>query len=120
MWQSLTHDYLSIMASSVSSKRAFSLVGITISKQCNHLNADIIEVLQCLKSFIYQDLMAQDVVSITDEEQDLDFTDEKPANQDITTLKVVDASEDLYWGADHDDGDGTAEASGHNMVIKIV
>ena len=106
--------------SQLSSKRAFSLVGITISKWHNCLDADIVEALQCLKSFIHQDLMAQDVVSINDEEQDLDFADEQPANQDITALEVVDASEDLYWGADRDDGDGVAEASGHNMVIEIV
>ena len=64
------------MASSVSSERAFSLAGITISKRRNRLDADIVEALQCLKSFIAQDLMASDMVSITDEEQDLDFADE--------------------------------------------
>ena len=105
------------MASSVSSERAFSSAGITISKWRNRLDADIVEALQCLKSFIAQDLMARDVVSITDEEQDLDFADEQPANQDITTLKVVDTSEDIYWGADHDDDDSVVEATG---VIEIV
>ena len=64
------------MASSVSSERAFSSAGITISKRRNRLDADIVEALQCLKSFIAQDLMVRDVVSITDEEQDLDFADE--------------------------------------------
>ena len=105
------------MASSVSSERAFSLAGITISKRRNRLDADIVEALQCLKSFIAQDLMARDVVSITDEEQDLDFADEQPANQDITTLEVVDTSEDIYWGADRDDDDSVVEATG---VIEIV
>ena len=64
MWQSLTCDYLSVMASSVSSERAFSPVGITISKWCNCLDANIVEALQCLKS--HQDLMLRDVVSIAD------------------------------------------------------
>ena len=105
------------MASSVSSERAFSSAGITISKRRNRLDADIVEALQCLKSFIAQDLMARDVVSITDEEQDLDFADEQPANQDITTLEVVDTSEDIYWGADRDDDDSVVEATG---VIEIV
>jgi hypothetical protein len=104
------------MASSVSSERAFSSAGITISKRRNHLDADIVEALQCLKSLIHQDLMARDVVSITDEEQDLDFADERPPNQDTTTFEVVDAGEDLYWGVDRDDGDGIAEAMGNNIV----
>jgi hypothetical protein len=106
------------MASSVSSERAFSLAGITISKRHNHLDADIVKALQCLKSFIHQDLMARDVVSIADEEHDLNFADEQPVNQDTTTFEVVD-SEDLSWGANGDEGDGIAEASGYNMDIKI-
>ena len=116
MWQSLACDYLSIMASSVLSERAFSSAGITISKCHNHLNADIIEALQCLKSLIHQDLMARDVASITEEEQDLDFADEQPANQDTTTFEVVDGSEDISWGADLDDGNGFGEVTG---IIKI-
>ena len=111
-WQSLAHDYLSIMASSVSSERAFSSAGITISKRHNRLDADIVEALQCLKSLIHQDLMMRDMVSITEEEHDLDFADEQPANQDTTTFEVVDASADITWGADLDDGDGVAEARG--------
>ncbi|KAF8433098.1 hypothetical protein L210DRAFT_960475 [Boletus edulis BED1] len=35
VWGSLTSDYLSVMATSVSSKCAFSSAGITINKQCN-------------------------------------------------------------------------------------
>ena len=80
-WQSLAHDYLSIMASSVSSERAFSSAGITISKQHNCLDADIVEALQCLKSLIHQNLMTRDMVSITEEEHDLDFADEQPDEQ---------------------------------------
>ena len=72
MWQSLACDYLAIMASSVSSERAFSSAGITICKWHNRLDADIVESLQCLKSFIHQDLMVRDVFSIADEEQELD------------------------------------------------
>ena len=40
--------------------------------------------------------------------------------QSLTTFDVVDAGEELSWGADHDDGNGIAEASGSNMVIEIV
>ena len=95
------------MASSVSSERAFSVAGITICKRRNHLDADIIESLQCLKSFILQDLMVQDVVSIAEEEQDLDDADGQLVNQDTTAIDIVDASDELLWGAD---GNGVANA----------
>jgi hypothetical protein len=45
------------MASSVSSEQAFSSVGITISKHCNHLKGDIVEALQCLKCMIRNNLI---------------------------------------------------------------
>ena len=45
------------MASSVSSEQAFSSVGITISKCCNHLKGDIIKALQCLKCMIHKNLI---------------------------------------------------------------
>jgi hypothetical protein len=51
------------MASSVSSESAFSAAGITISKRRNRLGGDIVEALQCLKSFIHQDLLFREVVS---------------------------------------------------------
>ena len=46
-WASLARDYLAIMASSVSSERAFSSAGITISKHRNRLKKDIVEAIQC-------------------------------------------------------------------------
>jgi hypothetical protein len=49
IWASLAWDYLAIMSSSVSSERAFSQGGITITKQHNWLKANIMEALQCLK-----------------------------------------------------------------------
>jgi hypothetical protein len=51
------------MASSVSSESAFSAAGITISKRWNRLGGDIVEALQCLKSFIHQDLIFHEVVN---------------------------------------------------------
>ena len=107
------------MASSVSNKQAFSSAGITICKQYNHLNANIVEALQCLKSLIHQDLMAWDVITIVDEEQELDRATSQPANQDNTTNEVVGASDktdDFDWGAGavfDEDGD-------NNMDIEIV
>ena len=45
------------MASSVSSEQAFSDAGITISKQCNWLQGDIVEALKCIKCLLHQDLL---------------------------------------------------------------
>jgi hypothetical protein len=56
-WASLARDYLSIMSSSVSSERAFSQGGITISKRRNRLKGDIVEALQCVKCAIRHDLL---------------------------------------------------------------
>ena len=104
------------MASSVSSERAFSAAGITICKWRNCLDADIVESLQCLKSFILQDLMVWDVVSIAEEEQDLDDADGQLVNQDTTAIDIVDVSDELLWGAD---GNGVADASGNDTDIFI-
>ena len=57
VWASLARDFLPIMASSVSSERAFSKAGITISKRRNRLKGDIVEALQCLKCAIHHDLL---------------------------------------------------------------
>jgi hypothetical protein len=48
------------MSSSVSSERAFSQGGITISKHRNRLKGDVVEALQCIKSGIRQDLLFRD------------------------------------------------------------
>lgn len=53
--------YLSIMATSVSSERAFSSSAITISKRHSHLTGDVVEALQCLKCFIQQDLLFREL-----------------------------------------------------------
>jgi hypothetical protein len=45
------------MASSVSSERAFSQGGITISKRRNRLKGDIVEALQCVKCALRHDLL---------------------------------------------------------------
>ncbi|KAJ7627444.1 ribonuclease H-like domain-containing protein [Roridomyces roridus] len=60
VWGSLARDYLAIMSSSVSSERAFSSAGITISKRRNRLKADVVEALQCLKCFIVRNLLFRD------------------------------------------------------------
>lgn len=57
VWASLARDYLAIMGSSVSSERAFSAAGITISKRRNRLKADIVEALQFLKCLLRKALI---------------------------------------------------------------
>ena len=69
------------MASSVSSERVFSSASITISKRHNCLDADIVKALQCLKCLIQQDLMVHTVSTLADEEQELNYKDDQPANQ---------------------------------------
>jgi len=45
------------MPPSVSSEHAFSSTGITISKCCSCLKADIIMALQCLKCMLWHELI---------------------------------------------------------------
>ena len=85
------------MASSVSSESAFSAAGITISKCRNWLEGDIVEALQCLKSFIHQDLIFREVVIATQEEEDLDAADQDPANHEANTSEVVRDGEEWSW-----------------------
>lgn len=63
------------MASSVSSERAFSSAGLTISKRRNRLQGDIVEALQCLKCMYHNDLILREVVVATEEEVDLEEMD---------------------------------------------
>jgi hypothetical protein len=55
------------MSTSVSSERAFSAAGITISKCRNRLRGDIVEALQFLKCFFRRDLLFQEDPSIASE-----------------------------------------------------
>jgi hypothetical protein len=60
------------MASSVSSERAFSSAGITISKRRNRLRRDVVEALQCLKSIYHNNLIFRDVRTAAEEEEDME------------------------------------------------
>jgi hypothetical protein len=55
------------MASSISSERAFSSAGITISKCHSRLKPDIIEALQFLKCLYHCELIFQEESSIASE-----------------------------------------------------
>jgi hypothetical protein len=89
VWGSLAQDYLSIMASSVSSEHAFSSAGITLSKWHNHLQADIVEALQFLTCFYHHDLIFREVRAFTEEEIFLD--------QDVDESGSGDTANELSW-----------------------
>ena len=57
MWASLAQDYLPIQATSVSSERAFSQGGLTISDRRSRLKGDVVEALQFLKCAIRHNLV---------------------------------------------------------------
>jgi hAT family C-terminal dimerisation region len=60
------------MASSVSSERAFSSAGITLTKRRNRLKGDIVEALQFMKCLFHQDLLFREVCTVAEEELILD------------------------------------------------
>ena len=101
------------MASSISSERAFSSAGITISKRRNHLNGDIIEALQFLKSLIHQDLMVRDFLTVAEEEEDLDYVDGQDSNKGSTPIEIVNADDNLSWDGASDDDSNDAGADGN-------
>ena len=109
------------MASSVSSKSAFSAAGITISKCWNQLEGDIVEALQCLKSLIHQDLIFREVISATQEEQDLNLVDKDPANHETNASDVVRSGEDWPWDSlvEGLKDKEVQEEVPHKLVLKI-
>ena len=71
-WASLARDYLAIMASSVSSERAFSAAGITISKRRNRLQGDIVEAIEVNKSLKHRNLLFREVLDMEQVEKELE------------------------------------------------
>ena len=84
---------MAIMLSSVSSERAFSQGGITISKRRSCLKGDIVEALQCIKCAIRHDLLFQQPApsSILELEEDSD------PEQDLGELREGSDVEDPSW-----------------------
>lgn len=60
------------MGSSVSSERAFSSAGITISKRRNRLKRDVVEALQFIKCLLRKDLIYREPQPSSILEQELD------------------------------------------------
>jgi hypothetical protein len=98
VWASLARDHLAIMASSVSSERAFSSAGITISKRRSRLKGDIVEALQFLKCLLRRDLIFCTDPSIAPE-TDLEEEDElvEDENGQLAPETVLSASWDELW-----------------------
>jgi len=80
------------MASSVSSERAFSSAGITISKRRNRLKKDIVEALQCLKCMYHNNLIFREVETVVDEEKAMDKDLEVIMDNEVNNLE-----EDFFW-----------------------
>jgi hypothetical protein len=95
VWSSLAHDYLSMMATSVSSKCAFSLSAITISKRHSCLTGNVVKALQCLKCFIQRDLLFHEL-------QDPSVLSEYGNEEDLLSSQE---DEDLEKPDDLDDSD---------------
>ena len=95
VWSSLALDYLPIMASSVSSERAFSSAGITISKRRNRLGPDLVEALQFLKCWFRRDLIFREYPTIASE-----YNVGQQAKQDEGNVSM---DEQLLEGGEDDD-----------------
>ena len=103
VWASLARDHLAIMASSVSSERAFSSAGITISKRRNRLKPDVVEALQCLKFMIKRDLFFRFDPSIAaDEMQEEEEEEEAALGLDSEVSDKNGKSWDEMWIVDND------------------
>jgi hypothetical protein len=100
VWASLALDYLAIMASSVSSERAFSAGGITLSRRRNRLKGDIVEALQVLKCAIRKELLVRPPMPSSMFEQDIGDDDDivtkldSEVESEETYLEVVVSSDD--------------------------
>jgi hypothetical protein len=100
-WASLARDYLPIMASSVSSERAFSLAGITISKRRNRLKGDIVEALECIKCLLHHNLIFRPTVTLEQIENELE--DVEVDEELVGFREIVEKSEGFTWDALLDD-----------------
>ena len=92
------------MASSVSSERAFSAAGITISKRRNRLRYDIVEALQFLKCAIRKDLIHREPSPSLALELDLDDMEEDDGSLDWEDIpERTHETWDSLWLDDDDD-----------------
>ena len=83
-WASLARDYLAIMATSVSSERAFSSAGISVTKRRNRLKGDVVEALQALKCAFKKSLFWRDIGPSSKTEIELEDEDEEQTDEVMT------------------------------------
>ena len=104
---------LPIMASSVSSERAFSSAGITITKRRNRLKPDIVEALQFLKCLYHHDLLFREEASTQFEMEESDQP--RAVAENVGDLEGWDRIvEDL------DDDEGFMDHDGEEIFIQEV
>ena len=92
------------MASSVSSERAFSAAGITISKRRNRIQGDIVEAIEVIKCLLHHDLIFREVLNMAHMEKELEdllideeiglFSDAVLQADEFTWDSLVDDDED--------------------------
>jgi 3'-phosphoadenosine 5'-phosphosulfate sulfotransferase len=91
------------MASSVSSERAFSSAGITISKLRNRLKGDIVEALQFLKCTIRSELLYSEPAPSLVLEEMLEAEEEQDAKDAVESAKKKPKGWDTLVIDDSDD-----------------
>jgi hypothetical protein len=94
------------MASSISSERAFSQGGITISKCHNRLKGDIVEALQCVKCALFHDLLfCEPGPSSSVEEEPDEYDIEMVPNKKLSDDDDEEGWEALFLEEDEDDSE---------------
>jgi hAT family C-terminal dimerisation region len=103
------------MSSSVSSERAFSQGGITISKRRNRLKGDIVEALQCIKCALRHELLfrehAPSSISEAEEIGDQEGTGARGDLGDVEEPDVEEVSWDTLLIEDDNDNEETMYCS---------
>ncbi len=112
VWASLARDYLAVMPTSVSSERAFSQGGITISDRRTRLKADVVEALQFLKCSLRQDLLLQGTQPAAELEAELELEEDESTGDDSpgstgtgSTSDAVSGRQQRSWDLILDDSD---------------
>lgn len=85
------------MAASVSSERAFSQGGITISKHRNRLKGDIVEALQCVKCSLRNDLLFREPGPSSLTEVELDESEMEVETRSVDADEVTVEEEGFDW-----------------------
>jgi hypothetical protein len=109
---------LPIMASSVSSERAFSSAGITISKRRNRLKPDVVEALQVLKCSYHHDLLFREEASTQIEVEDL----ENYGGEDSAEEMIAERPEGGWDGMVEDmaDDEGFVDDDENNVFVQDI